>query len=46
MGVSEGVILPVGANHLPRIRIFEPHRYRLLRLAGMDIQGPCLIWDR
>ena len=28
------------ANHLPRIRTLEPRRYLLLRLAGMDIQGP------
>jgi maltose O-acetyltransferase len=32
------------ANHLPRIRTLEPRRYLLLRLAGMDIQGPCLVW--
>ena len=32
------------ANHLPRIRTLEPRRYLLLRLAGMDIEGPCLIW--
>lgn len=32
------------ANHLPRIRSIDPNRYVLLRLAGMDIQGPCLIW--
>lgn len=32
------------ANHLPRIRTLEPHRYVLLRLAGMDIRGRCLIW--
>jgi maltose O-acetyltransferase len=32
------------ANHLPRVRTLEPHRYRLLRRAGIDIEGPCLIW--
>jgi acetyltransferase-like isoleucine patch superfamily enzyme len=32
------------ANHLPRVRMLEPRRYLLLRLAGMDIRGPCLIW--
>jgi maltose O-acetyltransferase len=32
------------ANHLPRVRTLEPRRYLLLRLAGMDIEGPCLIW--
>lgn len=32
------------ANRLPRIRTLEPRRYILLRLAGMEIQGPCLIW--
>ena len=44
MGVLKESCFLWVANHLPRIRILEPHRYRLLRLAGMDIQGPCLIW--
>ncbi len=41
--LKESLLLWV-ANHLPRIRTLEPHRYRLLRLAGMDIPSPCLVW--
>lgn len=32
------------ANHLPRARRFDNRRYVLLRWAGMDIRGPCVIW--
>lgn len=32
------------ANHLPRLRVFDSIRHILLRLAGMKIDGKCLIW--
>jgi maltose O-acetyltransferase len=31
------------ANHLPRLKISDKIRYRLLRLAGMKIDGRCMI---
>ncbi|OQX59322.1 MAG: transferase [Helicobacteraceae bacterium 4484_230] len=31
------------ANHLPRLKISDKIRYRLLRLAGMKIHGRCMI---
>ena len=32
------------ANHLPRLKISDRIRFRLLRLAGMHIAGKCEIW--
>lgn len=32
------------ANALPRLRICDSGRYLLLRLAGMTIEGKCLVW--
>jgi acetyltransferase-like isoleucine patch superfamily enzyme len=32
------------ANHLPRLPVFDRQRYRVLRRAGMRIEGRCLIW--
>lgn len=32
------------ANALPRLRICDSGRYILLRLAGMNIEGKCLVW--
>lgn len=32
------------ANHLPRLRIFDSVRHRFCALAGMRIEGKCLIW--
>lgn len=39
----ESLLLTV-ANHLPRSRFFDKHRFRLLRWSGMRIQGRCEIW--
>jgi acetyltransferase-like isoleucine patch superfamily enzyme len=41
--VRESLFLWVG-NHLRRLRLFDRGRYFVLRLAGMDIRGRCLIW--
>jgi acetyltransferase-like isoleucine patch superfamily enzyme len=32
------------ANNLPRLRICDSIRYRLCGLAGMKVEGKCLIW--
>lgn len=32
------------ANHLPRFRIFDRIRDRILTLAGLKIKGRCMIW--
>ncbi len=32
------------ANHLPRLKVCDRIRFRLLRLAGMQIAGKCEIW--
>jgi maltose O-acetyltransferase len=32
------------ANHLPRLKLCDRIRFRLLRLAGMQIDGKCEIW--
>lgn len=32
------------ANHLPRLRVADSLRYRILRLAGVQIKGRCEIW--
>lgn len=32
------------ANALPRLQICDKGRYLLLRLAGMSIEGRCLVW--
>ena len=32
------------ANNLPRFKYFDTLRYKLLKKAGMDIAGPCMIW--
>ena len=32
------------ANHLPRLRFFDRNRDVILRLAGINIIGRCLIW--
>lgn len=32
------------ANHLPRLKFCDRLRYRLLRMAGMQIRGKCVIW--
>lgn len=32
------------ANHLPRLNASDRHRFKLLRLAGVQIAGPCAIW--
>ena len=32
------------ANYLPRIKVCDRLRFRLLRLAGMRIEGKCEIW--
>lgn len=43
MSLREAIFLPL-ANHLPRLSVFDRRRYVLLRLAGMDIMGPCTVW--
>jgi maltose O-acetyltransferase len=43
MSLREAIFLPL-ANHLPRFSVFDEHRHVLLRLAGMNILGPCTIW--
>lgn len=32
------------ANALPRLRVCDSGRHILLRLAGMNIEGKCLVW--
>lgn len=32
------------ANRLPRCGFADRQRWRLLRLAGLDFEGPCIIW--
>ena len=32
------------ANHLPRLKFCDRIRFRLLRLAGLRIDGKCEIW--
>ena len=32
------------SNHLPRLTVCDHIRYYILRLAGLNIKGPCMIW--
>jgi len=32
------------ANNLPRLKFFDKVRYRIYRLAGLSIDGRCMIW--
>jgi maltose O-acetyltransferase len=43
MFIRESFFLAV-ANHLPRLGVCDRFRYVLLRLAGVRVDGPCLIW--
>lgn len=42
MSLRESLFLPL-ANHLPRFTYFDRVRWRILRLAGMDIPETCRI---
>lgn len=41
--LREAIFLPL-ANHLPRLRISDSLRRYLYALAGMRIEGRCLLW--
>ena len=43
--MKEFIFLTV-ANNLPRLRIFDKLRWRILRLAGLNIEGSCTIWGQ
>lgn len=42
-GLREEFFLAL-ANHLPRFPVFDRNRYRILRLAGVVVRGPCKVW--
>jgi hypothetical protein len=44
VSVRELIFLSL-SNHLPRLQIFDRIRHILIRLAGMKINGSCLIWE-
>jgi acetyltransferase-like isoleucine patch superfamily enzyme len=43
--MRELIFLTLG-NHLPRIGIFDKIRYIIFRLAGLKINGKCIIYGR